>query len=346
MSGGVDSSVAGALLKEQGYDLVGITMKQLDVEPTREMSGGCCSFGDVRDAKQVAASLGIPHYTVNTAREFNAKVIQPFIRSYEAGLTPNPCVRCNSEVRYEEALEMAQDYGCDLVATGHYARITIDEHGEPHLHRAVYREKDQSYYLYGIRKELLKSIRFPLGDKTKDEVRQIARSMGLITANKPESQEICFTLGRSYNEFLSQHLQSLEGPILDRQGNHLGTHKGVTYYTVGQRRGLGLSGGPFYVCEIDPKRNAVIVGTREELGKCKVKAISPRWIDPPAVGETVSAQIRSRHQPGYARVIECQNGSVEIEFDEPQFGIAPGQALVLSKGDQILGGGMIAPQKD
>lgn len=345
MSGGVDSSVAGALLQEQGYELVGITMKQLDVEPTREMSGGCCSFGDVRDAKRVAAKLGIPHYTVNTAREFHQKVIQPFIKSYEVGMTPNPCVRCNSFVRYEEAIEMAREQGCDYVATGHYAKIVLDEASKPHLYRATYCEKDQSYYLYGIRRELLEHIKFPLGDKTKDEVREIARALGLITADKPESQEICFTLGRSYKDFLAQHIQNRSGPIIDRQGNILGTHNGVTHYTVGQRKGLGLSGGPFYVCELDPKNNRVIVGSKEDLGIRYVEATSARWIQDPQIGQKVYGQIRSRHQPAPARIANVSNGTFAIEFDEPQYGVAPGQALVLSHEDEILGGGTILPSK-
>ncbi len=341
MSGGVDSSAAGVLLQQQGYHVVGVTMKQLDVEPTREMSGGCCSFGDVRDAKRVAASLNIRHYTINTAPEFHQKVIAPFIKSYESGLTPNPCVRCNSFVRFEEAFDLARQWGCEYVATGHYARNIIDEDGEPHLHRALYREKDQSYYLYGIRRELLRKIRFPLGELTKDESRRIAHDKGLVTAKKAESQEICFTLGRPYTEFLAQHLKTEPGPIQDRQGNTLGTHEGVAHYTVGQRKGLGLSGGPYYVLELDPKGNRVIVGRREELGRMTLQATSVRWIHEPEVGEPVLGQIRSRHTPAPAVVTSLSPSMVEVEFDEPQEAVAPGQALVLSRGDEILGGGMI-----
>jgi len=341
MSGGVDSSVAGALLVERGYEPVGVTLKQLDLEPTQEQSGGCCSYGDVRDAKQVAAGLGIPHYTVNTAKEFRERVILPFIRSYEAGLTPNPCVYCNSFVRFEEAFTLARQWGCEYVATGHYARMKRDELGEPRLFRAVYRQKDQSYYLYGVRKELLRNLLFPLGDKTKEEARTIAQTLGLVTASKPESQEICFTLGRSYNDFLSEHIAGREGPILDRQGHCLGTHRGVTHYTIGQRRGLGLAGGPFYVCEIDPQRNAVIVGRRSELGVRRVRAVSARWIRPSSVGERVLGQIRSRHQPSQALLTTLDENGFTIEFETPQAGVAPGQSLVLSRGDEILGGGTI-----
>lgn len=345
MSGGVDSSVAGAMLIEQGFQVVGATMKQLDAEPTREMSGGCCSFGDVRDARRIAASLGVEHYTVNTAPEFNQKVIVPFIRSYEAGLTPNPCVRCNSFVRFEEAFELARQWGCDRVATGHYARVFVDEDGEPHLMRAAYREKDQSYYLYGVRKDLLKNILFPLGGLTKPEVREQARTVGLATADKEESQEICFTLGRSYTEFLAGRVESRPGPIVDRRGNELGVHQGLTGYTVGQRRGLGLSGGPWYVLELDARNNAVVVGTKEELGERSVTATSARWIHPPVAGDRVLGQIRSRHVPAEAVVTNVDGSLFTLEFDEPQFGVAPGQALVVSRGDEILGGGMILPPR-
>ncbi len=341
MSGGVDSSVAGALLIGQGYSVVGVTMKQLDVEPTKEMSGGCCSFGDVRDAKRVASGLGIRHYTINTAPEFHSKVIAPFIKSYEMGLTPNPCVRCNSFVRFEEAFDLARQWDCDYVATGHYARRTLDDAGNPRLYRAVYREKDQSYYLYGVRPDLLKNILFPLGDLTKDQVREMAREQGLITADKPESQEICFTLGRSYNEFLAQHLDNEEGPIVDRQGSRLGTHKGIAHYTVGQRKGLGLTGGPYYVAEIDAQNNAVIVGRKDELAESVVRATAVRWIRQPELGETVLAQLRSRHTPAPATVKSRDGSLVEVEFHEAQYGIAPGQALVILQGDEILGGGMI-----
>ena len=345
MSGGVDSSVAGALLIQEGFHVVGVTMKQLDVEPGLEVRGGCCSYGDVRDAKRVAASLGIAHYTINTAPEFHRRVIDPFIRAYEAGLTPNPCVRCNSFVRFDEALTLARQWDCEWVATGHYAQVGLDEPDSPRLFRAVFREKDQSYFLYGIRPHLLKRIRFPLGGKTKDVVRAIARDLGLVTAGKPESQEICFTLGRSYNEFLAQHIESREGPILNRAGEVLGTHPGVTHYTVGQRQGLGLSGGPYYVCEIDASRNAVIVGRREDLAVHEVTATATRWIHPPRSGERVFGQLRSRHQPAPATVAHLDEGTVTLRFDDPQYGAAPGQALVVSREAEILGGGMIIPPK-
>ncbi|MEW6237479.1 MAG: tRNA 2-thiouridine(34) synthase MnmA, partial [Candidatus Omnitrophota bacterium] len=338
MSGGVDSSVAGALLQQEGYDLVGVTMKLLEGEPSMDASGGCCSYGGARDAKRVAASLGIPHYTVNTAREFHERVIAPFIGDYAAGLTPNPCVRCNSFVRFEEAFAMARERGCEYAATGHYARIDRDENGVPRLRRAVCREKDQSYFLYGVRAEFLPKILFPLGGLTKEQVREKARAMGLVTAEKPESQDICFTLGRSYNEFLSRHIKNEEGPILDLAGNELGKHKGVTHYTVGQRSGLGLSGGPFYVCEIRPQRNEIVVGRREDLAVREVWAGSPRWHHAPVVGEAVLAQLRSRHAPAPARIAAISPERFAVEFEEPQYGAAPGQALVLCSGEWILGG--------
>ncbi|RJP34625.1 MAG: tRNA 2-thiouridine(34) synthase MnmA [Candidatus Omnitrophota bacterium] len=341
MSGGVDSSVAGAMLLEQGYNVVGVTMKQLDVKPTRQRSGGCCSFGDVRDAKRVAAHLGIPHYTINTAEAFHRQVIVPFIRSYQAGLTPNPCVYCNSFVRFEEAMELGRQWDCEYAATGHYARVESDGEGAPHLYRAVCREKDQSYFLYGVRRELLKTLLFPLGGLKKEEVRSIAGRLNLATAEKADSQEICFTLGRSYHEFLSDYMRVEKGPIRDRSGNCLGEHKGAAYYTVGQRQGLGLSGGPYYVCAIDPQTNTLIVGRKEELAAREVRATAARWIHEPKTGERVFGQIRSRHRPAAAIVGEIHAAAFALEFEEAQYGAAPGQALVVSRGDEIIGGGTI-----
>ncbi|MGC9328410.1 MAG: tRNA 2-thiouridine(34) synthase MnmA [Candidatus Hinthialibacter sp.] len=344
MSGGVDSSVAAVLLQRRGFEVIGITMNQIDAPPVLT-ADGCCSRQAIEDARAVADKLGAPHYAVNTMKEFERKVIQPFIKSYKAGLTPNPCVHCNSHVRFEEAFELARELGCSGVATGHYARLVIDADGGPHLYRAVYREKDQSYFLHGVRRDLLSGIHFPLGEITKDEVRSIARGLGLTTAEKPDSQEICFTAGRTYNQFLADHLDEKEGPILDRQGHILGTHRGLSHYTIGQRKGIGLTGGPFYVCRIDPRRNAVIVGRKEDLAVRDVRASGARWINPPQCGERVLGQIRSRHVPAPAVVTSMGKVGFSIQFDEPQYGAAPGQALVLSRGDEILGGGMILPPK-
>ena len=334
MSGGVTAVLPECSCSSR--DITGGSHHEMLMWSRHAMSG--CSWG-CPDAKRCAA-LNIRHYTINTVSEFHQKVIAPFIKSYESGLTPNPCVRCNSFVRFEEAFDLARQWGCEYVATGHYARNIIDEDGEPHLHRALYREKDQSYYLYGIRRELLRNIRFPLGELTKDESRRIAHDKGLVTAKKAESQEICFTLGRPYTEFLAQHLKTEPGPIQDRQGNTLGTHEGVAHYTVGQRKGLGLSGGPYYVLELDPKGNRVIVGRREELGRMTLQATSVRWIHEPEVGEPVLGQIRSRHTPAPAVVTSLSPSMVEVEFDEPQEGgTRTGTGAV--PGDEILGGGMI-----
>jgi tRNA-uridine 2-sulfurtransferase len=342
MSGGVDSSAAAALLLRQGFEVMGITMNQIDSLPSQPTEG-CCSRQAIMDARAVADRLGIAHCAVNTMREFSRKVIQPFVQSYKAGLTPNPCVYCNSYVRFEEACELAREHGCDGVATGHYARLTVDGGGDPHLRRAVYREKDQSYFLHGVRRDLLPNIHFPVGEITKEEVRSIARELGLAVADKPDSQEICFTMGRDYNEFLADYVDDREGPILDLQGNVLGTHLGLTHYTVGQRKGIGLTNGPFFVCRIDPRRNAVIVGRKEDLAARDVRAVDPRWINPPKAGERMLGQIRSRHIPASAVVTEITEAGFSVRFDEPQYGVAPGQSLVLSREDEILGGGAIAP---
>ncbi len=344
MSGGVDSSVAAVLLLRQGYQVAGITMNQVDSLPTKS-TDGCCSRQAILDARAVADKLGISHCAVNTMSAFERKVIQPFIKSYKAGLTPNPCIHCNSHVRFEEAIQLAAEMECDGIATGHYARLRLDDCGNPHLHRAIYREKDQSYFLHGIRRDLLTRIHFPIGEIAKHEVRSIARDIGLVTAEKRDSQEICFTVGRTYNEFLADYIEEETGPILDRQGNVLGTHLGLTNYTVGQRKGIGLTNGPFYVCEIDYRHNAVIVGRKEDLAVQEVRATGSRWISPPQPGDWVLGQIRSRHNPAPAQVIEINKAGFKVHFQEPQYGIAPGQALVLSLDDEILGGGMIVPQK-
>jgi len=342
MSGGVDSSVAAVLLQRQDFEVVGITMNQIDSIPVDE-SDACCSRQAILDARAVADKLGIEHYAVNTMKQFGEQVIEPFIQSYKDGLTPNPCVYCNSFVRFEEAFELAQEHNCSYVATGHYAQLIHDGNNTPRMHRAKFREKDQSYFLYGIRRELLKQIRFPLGEITKEEVRAIAHELNLATADKAESQEICFTAGRSYNEFLAQYVEDSEGPILDLQGEQLGTHPGVIHYTVGQRKGIGLTGGPFFVCKIDVKNNSIIIGKKEDLAVSEVSAFSPRWINAPEVGDQVSGQLRSRHTSSPAIVTRIDEDGFTVIFDKPQYGVAPGQALVLSVGDEILGGGTISP---
>ncbi len=345
MSGGVDSSVAGALLRRQGYEVTGVTMKQLDHDPMPEdVMGTCCSYADLVDAHEVATRLGMRHRTVNTSRDFHQRVIMPFVNQYKGGYTPNPCVNCNSYMRFDYAFELARELECTYVATGHYARLHVDEHGEPHLRRAINPEKDQSYYLYGIPKDYLKTILFPLGELKKTEVREIARELQLETAEKPESQDICFVRKGDYTEFLSRYIEPESGNIVDTEGRILGTHRGVIHYTVGQRRGLGLAGGPYYVVQIDPKRNEIMVGHRDELGRTKVFASHARWIHEPAVGEQVMGQIRSRHKPATAVVSSIENYRFSVVFDEPQFGVAPGQSLVISKGDEILGGGTIDHQ--
>ncbi len=344
MSGGVDSSVAAVLLQRRKFEVVGVTMNQIDSIPVDE-SDACCSRQAILDARAVADKLGIEHCAVNTMKKFGEQVIEPFIQSYKDGLTPNPCVYCNSFVRFEEAYELAQEHDCSYVATGHYAQLIHEQHGTPRMYRAKFREKDQSYFLYGIRRELLKLIRFPLGEITKEEVRAIAQELNLPTADKAESQEICFTTGRSYNEFLAQYVEDREGPILDLLGEQLGTHPGVIHYTVGQRKGIGLTDGPFFVCEIDVKNNAIIVGKKEDLAVSEVSAFLPRWIDAPQVGDQVLGQIRSRHTPSPAMVTQLDENGFTVKFENPQYAVAPGQALVLSVNDEILGGGTISPRK-
>ncbi|MDX9752359.1 MAG: tRNA 2-thiouridine(34) synthase MnmA [bacterium] len=337
MSGGVDSSVSAALLQEQGYEVVGLTLEQYKPDPTLKEH---CT--DIEDARHVAQRLGFEHHVLNTEEKFYQSVILHFVESYKNGLTPNPCTHCNRNLKFQEAYEFAQKFNCAFFATGHYARLLQDEQGRWGLYRAIYKERDQSYFLYGVRRELVPLIRFPLGDKNKEQVREVARRLGMKKISEKEgSQDICFTKGTTYNEFLSRFIPSQEGPILSCRGEQLGTHSGITNYTIGQRKGLGLAGGPFYVCEIDPRRNAVIIGSKEDLARCRVTAIHPRWMTAPAVGDRVMAQIRSRHVPAPAVLVEMTEDQFTIEFAQAQYGVAPGQALVISIEEQILGGGEI-----
>jgi tRNA-specific 2-thiouridylase len=345
MSGGVDSSVSAALLQEQGYEVIGLTLEQykLDASKLKETQTDQCT--DMQDAKKVADTLGFEHHSKNTTDYFHETVILPFVDSYRKGLTPNPCTHCNRNVKFVEAKNFADEFGCEYFATGHYAQLIKEGDNQWGLYRAVYKEKDQSYFLYGIRKELIPRIIFPLGGKNKEDVRAYAKKIGLTrVAGKPGSQDICFTKDLdNYTDFLERYIAPTPGPILDHQGNRLGTHDGIIHYTIGQRRGLGLSGGPFYVCRIDAENNAVIVGGKQDLAKKTVRADLPTWISEPQVGDTVMGQIRSRHLPAAATITEKNDTYFTLEFHEDQYGIAPGQALVLSQEDKILGGGVIAP---
>jgi tRNA-uridine 2-sulfurtransferase len=366
MSGGVDSSAAAALLKEQGHELVGFTMqlwnrrRGLSVDADGEpLQSRCCSLDDVYDARRVAAELGFPFYVLNLEREFERDVVAPFVESYLAGETPIPCVACNSRLKFASLDRLARSLGCEKVATGHYARVRFDAAAGRHkLLRGLDARKDQSYFLWELTQEQLAHALFPLGELTKTEARDAARRAGLAVAEKAESQEICFVPDGDYAGFIDRYLAAEgrggetpgAGEIVGVRGERLGRHAGVHRYTVGQRRGIGLaSERPLYVVQIDARRNRVVVGHEEELSRADFEAAGVNWISFAEPGREVRAEVRVRyrHQPAPATVemIEASSSDgrprARVRFDEPQRAVTPGQATVFYRGDEVLGGGWI-----
>jgi tRNA-uridine 2-sulfurtransferase len=341
MSGGVDSSVAAALLQAQGHEVVGITLQQWPREDLEESArhGGCCSLSAVEDARRVASLLGIPYYCWNLEREFGERVIAPFHRDYLEGRTPNPCVRCNAFVRFDLMLRRVLDLGFDRLATGHYARIVAGRDG-PELHEGVDPAKDQSYMLYHLDRERLARLVFPLGGMTKGEAREHAREFGLPVAAKAESQEICFVPRGETAAYLAQRLPMRAGAVVDGNGRDVGTHRGTALYTVGQRSGFGSVSepGPWYVTRIDAPANRLVVGRREELATREVALRDVSFIDPdPRLPLRCSARLRY-----HARPLPASYTHGRLAMDEPFYGAAPGQAAVLYSGTKVLGGGTIA----
>jgi len=338
MSGGVDSSVAAALLQAQGHDVVGVTLQQWPRNDSEEAArhGGCCSLSAVEDARRVASLLGIPYYCWNLEREFGDRVIEPFHAAYLAGRTPNPCVRCNAYVRFDLMLARVLDLGFDRLATGHYARIV----NGCELHTAVDPAKDQSYMLYHLDRERLARIVFPLGGMTKREVREHAREFGLPVADKAESQEICFVPRGQTSAYLAARLPVRAGAVVDTSGRELGTHGGTALYTVGQRSGFGglTEPGPWYVLSVDAPANRIVVGRRAELAVRTIELEEVRFVDGP-VPEPLACEARLRyHSPAIAASYEAGR----LSLAEPFLGAAPGQAAVLYSGTRVLGGGTIA----
>ena len=345
MSGGVDSSVAAALLKEKGYDVIGVTMNLWPSEKTAEVnhSGGCCSLAAVEDARRVAAKLDIPYYVLNFRDAFKEKVIKDFIGEYKAGRTPNPCIRCNQFIKFETLLQKARGLGADLLATGHYARINYDKESERYqLSRGLDSSKDQSYVLYMMTQEQLNSTLMPLGEYTKEQTRELARELGLKVADKPESQEICFVPDNDYRRFLKAKIPAVfkEGAIYDRQGAKVGSHQGILNYTVGQRKGLG--GGskePHYVTDIRVEDNAIIIGPAKFLEKKGFLASGANFIS--GYAGKIQTQIRYNSKPVLSTIEQLENGQVQVVFDTPQKAVTPGQAAVFYDGDMVIGGATI-----
>jgi tRNA-specific 2-thiouridylase len=352
MSGGLDSSVAAALLLEEGYEVIGVTIKTYNYEDVGGNVGSetsCCSLDGINDARRVAARLGIPHYVYDFTVPFGAEIIDYFTDAYLAGETPNPCVMCNRKIKWAEMLRRADAIGAEFIATGHYARVRHDaSSGRWLLSRGNDPEKDQSYALWGLTQESLARTIFPLSELTKPESREIARRFGLSVAGKRESYEICFIPDNDYTRFLKENVEGLEervagGPII-LDGETVGTHNGYPFYTVGQRRGLGLSSpDPLFVISIDPANNAVEVGPAERLMHRGVTAGSVNLISAPSIATPRRLMVKIRYRdegaPALCRTLE--DGTLEVIFDEPRRAITPGQSIVMYDGNDVVGGGVI-----
>lgn len=343
MSGGVDSSVAAAILKQKGYDVIGITM---EIWPkAADNFGGCCSSSAVDDAKKVADKIGIPHYVLNFKDYFKDTVINNFIEEYKNGRTPNPCIRCNQYVKFEHLLKKADELGAPLIATGHYAVATKGK-DIYELRKSADRKKDQSYVLYVMGQDALRRTIFPLGNLTKTKTRKIAKKLGLSVADKKDSQEICFIEDNNYARFLLENIKDpvKPGPIFDTDGNRLGTHSGIIYYTVGQRKGIGIQfGKPFYVVGIDKEKNSIIIGEEKYAFGRKLLADNIKWtsVEPPKIPFNAKAKIRYASDEVDAKIIPLENGIVEVDFKKNVRAITPGQSVVFYKKDLVVGGGII-----
>ncbi len=360
MSGGVDSSAAAALLKEQGHELVGFTMqlwnqrRGISVDENGDsLPSRCCSLDDVYDARRVAEGLGFPFYVLNLEKDFERDVVEPFVQGYLDGETPIPCVACNSRLKFASLDKMAVSLGCDKVATGHFARVEYDESANRYrLFRGRNHAKDQSYFLWELNQEQLSRAYFPLGEMLKSEVRDIARDANLYTAEKRESQEICFVPDGKYSEFIDRYLDHegrldempASGEIINTAGLSVGAHTGIHRYTIGQRRGLGIAHEkPLYVVQIERAKNQIIVGEADELESIEFTAKGVNWVafDQPSEPVRADVKVRYRHEPAPSTIQPLPDGRVRITFDEPQRSITPGQATIFYNGEEVVGGGWI-----
>jgi tRNA-specific 2-thiouridylase len=347
MSGGVDSSVAAALLAEQGHDVIGLSMQLYDNSGDTSF-GSCCSIEDLHDARRVAAAINIPHYIMNFEKQFGEHVVANFVSEYAAGRTPLPCAHCNSDLKFTTLLERAHGFGADAVATGHYARVEQSADGRFQLRRGVDASKDQSYFLFSLTQDQLARAIFPVGDRPKDAVREYAHQRQLPVADKPDSQEICFIPDHDYANFLTRHSPGISrtGDVVDETGQVLAQHGGIHRFTVGQRKGLGLAtsptGAPMYVLALKPIDAQVVVGPKASLERATLAASGVNWIGGVPDGAVRAAvQIRHRHPAAAATVRSVGDGRAEVVFDAPQIAITPGQAAVFYDGDVALGGGWI-----
>ena len=352
MSGGVDSSVAAYLLKEQGYDVIGVTMQiwQEEERTVEEENGGCCGLSAVDDARRVAAALDIPYYVMNFKKEFKENVIDYFIDEYLHGRTPNPCIACNRYVKWESLLKRSMDIGADYIATGHYARIDKLPNGRYTLKRSATLAKDQTYALYNLTQDQLARTLMPVGEYSKDEVREMAEKINLRVANKPDSQDICFVPDGDYAGFIEKTLDTElpTGNFVTLDGKILGRHKGITHYTVGQRKGLGLAlGYPAFVIEIRPETNEVVIGTNEDSMSNYVRANKLNFMSIPDLTEPmrVFAKIRYNHKGAWCTIEKTGEDEILCTFKEQQRAITPGQAVVFYDGEYVLGGGTIIGDK-
>jgi tRNA-uridine 2-sulfurtransferase len=360
MSGGVDSSAAAAMLRDAGHELVGFTMqlwnqrRGLSLDENGEpLPSRCCSLDDVYDARRVAEDLGFPFYVLNLERDFERDVVEPFVESYLEGETPIPCVACNSRLKFAALDRMARSVGCERVATGHYARVKFDEStGRYRLLRGLDARKDQTYFLWELTQEQLSRSLFPLGELSKAEVRDVARRHGLYVAEKRESQEICFVPDGDYAGFIERYLEAegqterrpARGEIVDTEGRVVGEHEGVHRYTVGQRRGIGISRPlPLYVVRVEPEANRVVVGEAEELLSYEFTATGVNWVafDAPDAPVRADVRVRYRHTEAPATLTPLEGARVRVRFDTPQRAITPGQATVFYRGEEVVGGGWI-----